>query len=356
MRQDRRTGGEEGPDWILRLLALLATFATVWFLKAAATVVMPVACALLIALAIWPVARGVRDNMPSRLHWLGPASALLIVFLLLALFLVGLGLAARQVAQLLAEVAPEIEQRVRAAGIGGLPDQGNAIPSLRSLGGETMRALGITVQALAMTILILFLVLLMLTESRNWHSKIVSVTAEGGYRRWADIGASVGQKFRAFFLMRLFLGTLTAFLYVGWLALFGIDYLLLWGLLAVLLNFIPTVGSLIAGILPVAFALVQRDLATAGIVASGLLAIEQVMGNFVDPKLMGRRLSVSPLVVLVSLAFWSWLWGLPGAFLAVPLTVLVTMVLAHFEALKPIALLLTDQPDLDRLEEYRLPR
>ncbi len=66
------------------------------------------------------------------------------------------------------------------------------------------------------------------------------------------------------------------------------------------------------------------------------------MGNFVDPRIMGHRLATSPLVVLISLLFWSILWGIPGALLAVPLTVLITIVMAHFDRLKSAALLLTD--------------
>src|SRR5690606_3089301 len=90
-------------------------------------------------------------------------------------------------------------------------------------------------------------------------------------------------------------------LYAGWLAIFGTPLLLVWGILALLLNFIPTIGSLIAGILPVLFVFAQQDLQTAILVAAGLLVIEQVMGNYIDPKVTGRQLSLSPLVVLVSL-------------------------------------------------------
>jgi AI-2 transport protein TqsA len=121
----------------------------------------------------------------------------------------------------------------------------------------------------------------------------------------------------------------------------------------VLLNFIPTVGSIIAGLLPVAYALVTKDPGTAAIVAGGLLVIEQVMGNFVDPLVLGRRIAVSPLVILVSLGFWTLVWGIPGAILAVPFTVLAILSMAHFEALKPAALLLTDRSSFEELEEFR---
>ena len=124
------------------------------------------------------------------------------------------------------------------------------------------------------------------------------------------------------------------------------------GLLALLLNFIPTVGSLIAGIFPVLFAFAQKDPGTALLVGGGLLVIEQVMGNFVDPKLLGERLSVSPLVILVSLLVWSWIWGIAGALIAVPMTVLLTVTFAQVPALRPVALFLSNERDLEGLEEH----
>ncbi len=143
---------------------------------------------------------------------------------------------------------------------------------------------------------------------------------------------------------------------MGWLSLFGIDFILVWGLLALLLNFIPTVGSLIAVISPVLFAFVQKDPGTAMLVAGGLLLIEQIMGNFVDPRLLGKKISVSPLMILVALLVWSWIWGVPGALIAVPMTILVVVTFAQIPALRPVALLLSNERDLADLAEQLAQR
>lgn len=355
--EQRSPGRRPGSGPHIWLLAILATIAIVWALKATMVVTMPLAWALLIALAVWPVSSAVKRRMPDGLRWLGPTAAMLLVLGILALFLVGLGLAGSQVAQLAAEVVPRLDQRMEEGGLGSLVEDGGGLAGLVEFTRErVLAAANRVVSIVAGLVLILFLVLLMLTETRNWREKIGSIGGQGGEGHFGSIARSVGQKFRTFFLTRLLLGTITAFLYVAWLALFGVDYLLLWGVLTVLLNFLPTVGSIISGTLPVIFVLVQRDFATAGAVAAGLLVIEQVMGNFVDPKIMGRQLSLSPLVVLVSLLFWTWVWGIPGAFLAVPLTVLITIAFAHVDALKPIALLLTNERDISDLEEYRRAR
>lgn len=337
------------------LLGIISIIAVAWFLRATMMVTMPIACALVVALGVWPIARTVRGWVPERLSGLGATAAFLFVVAALALFLAGLALAVREVVQLAMEISPQLERILGRYGLIPPADQGGLQSAVQEYSAQAMTALGNTVQIAAVIVLVLFLILLMLTESKNWRAKISAITGHDGHNRWEEIAASVGQKFRAFFLTRLIIGAITATLYVGWLAIFGVDYLLLWGILTILLNFVPTVGSLISGALPVIYVLVQRDIATAAMIGAGLLVIEQVMGNFVDPKIMGRRLSMSPLVVLISLLFWSWVWGIAGALLAVPLTVLVTMVCAHFDRLKPFALLLTNEANFDDLKEYRTP-
>ena len=126
----------------------------------------------------------------------------------------------------------------------------------------------------------------------------------------------------------------------------GIDFAFFWGALAFLLNFVPNVGSIIAVIPPALIALLQfgdpgRALATAG----GLTAMQMVMGNVVEPKLLSQSMSVSALVVFVSMLFWGWLWGLVGVVLSVPLTVAIKIVCAHVDALKPVAVLLGGEPE-----------
>ena len=335
----------------LWFLGIIVALGLTWFLRSTASFTLPLACALLIALAAWPVCSRIRDAVPDKLRWLGTTAAMLIVVGLLSLFLLGMTLIGRQALKLAQDIRPELHQKLDGTFAGSIVGTGDqASKGLDFLAAHAMTALSTAWTVVAGVLLVLFLVLLMLSESRTWSAKIGTVS-EGG-RDWAAMGRTVGQRFRTFFLTRLLLGSITAVLYVAYLALFGIDYLLIWGLLAVLLNFIPTIGSLIAGALPVIYAFVSKDPATAAAVAGGLLVIEQLMGNFVDPKLMGRQLSISPLVVLISLLFWAWIWGIAGAFLAVPLTVLVVIVFAHIDPLKPIALMLSNERSMEDLEEH----
>ncbi|KZN47405.1 AI-2E family transporter [Pseudoalteromonas luteoviolacea] len=110
-----------------------------------------------------------------------------------------------------------------------------------------------------------------------------------------------------------------------------VDYFVLWGVLAFLLNYIPNIGSIIAAVPPVLLALVTHGPVVSGLVAAGYLSINTVMGNIVEPKYMGKGLGLSTLVVFVSLIFWGWLLGTVGMLLSVPLTMVVKIGLENSE-------------------------
>ncbi len=130
-------------------------------------------------------------------------------------------------------------------------------------------------------------------------------------------------------------------------AALGVDFPLLWGLIAFLFNFIPNIGSVIAAIPPVLLALVQYGLSSAIMVSIGYLAINMVMGNIVEPKVMGKQLGLSTLVVFLSLIFWNWVWGPVGMVLSVPLTVIVKIILELTNEFRGIAIMLgpSDEPN-----------
>jgi len=124
------------------------------------------------------------------------------------------------------------------------------------------------------------------------------------------------------------------------MAILGVDFPILWGGLAFLLNYIPNLGSILAAIPPVLLATVQLGPSQALVVAIVFVAVNVVLGNFVEPYFMGRRLGLSTLVVFLSLVFWGWVWGPVGMLLSVPLTMVVKIMLENTEDLRWIAVLL----------------
>ena len=126
------------------------------------------------------------------------------------------------------------------------------------------------------------------------------------------------------------------------LRLVGVDFAIFWAFTIFMLNFIPTVGSIIATLFPAVLALIQFD--TFGpflIVLLGVGAIQVAVGNVLEPKLMGNSLNVSPLIVMLSLTLWGSIWGIAGALLSVPITVMLLIIFAHFEPTRYVAVLLS---------------
>ena len=132
-----------------------------------------------------------------------------------------------------------------------------------------------------------------------------------------------------------------------WLWLLGIDFAPLWGVLAFLLNFVPVVGNVLMMIPAVLLALLQTDIPTTLMVAAGYLAINTIIGNGIEPKVMGRGLGISTLAVFISLLFWGWLFGLVGMFLAVPLTATLIAMLDASPHTRPLAILLGPEIEPD---------
>jgi AI-2 transport protein TqsA len=137
-------------------------------------------------------------------------------------------------------------------------------------------------------------------------------------------------------------------------SIMGVDFPLLWALLAFVLNYVPNIGSIIASVPPVILALVQFGLGTAIGVASGFVILNVAIGNVIEPRWLGRKLGLSTLVVFLSLVFWGWLWGPMGMLLSVPLTMIVKILLESSEQFSPMAELM-DRPLSQRPSQFPRP-
>ena len=136
----------------------------------------------------------------------------------------------------------------------------------------------------------------------------------------------------------------TGLLIWAWVALLGIDFAVLWGLVAFLFNYIPSLGSIFAAVPTVLLALVQKGAGVALMVALGYLLVNFILGNLLEPNLMGRRLGLSTLVVFGSLMFWGWVWGPLGMLLSVPLTMVFKILMENLDDFRWVAVLLGPNP------------
>ena len=186
--------------------------------------------------------------------------------------------------------------------------------------------------------LILMTVVFILLEASGFPAKLRAVMGGAGSSS-VNLNSFVGNV-QHYMAIKSLTSLGTGILVVVLLTISGVDYPLLWGLLAFVLNFVPNIGSIIAAIPAVLLTIVQFGLARAGVVAAGYLVINVLVGNILEPRFMGRGLGLSTLVVFISLVFWGWVLGPVGMLLSVPLTVTVKIALDSRDDTRWIAVLL----------------
>jgi predicted PurR-regulated permease PerM len=165
--------------------------------------------------------------------------------------------------------------------------------------------------------------------------------------RIVSIIESIQKQTESYIIGKATTSLITGILATAVLWAFGVKFFFIWGLLTFLLNFIPNIGSFIATVFPILMALVQPDpvfgLAKIACLAASLMLIQFVVGSILEPRLLGARLRLSPIVVFLSFLLWGWLWGVPGMILSVPIMALIRIVLENIEPLKPIAVLISNE-------------
>jgi len=210
------------------------------------------------------------------------------------------------------------------------------------MAGKLLAGLG---NALANTFLIVLTVIFLLIEAtalpHKWAQMGAKSEKQGGH------GAPSLQGFDTFvasvssyFSIKTWISLVTGLFIAIWLAVIGVDYPLLWGLVAFLFNFVPNIGSIIAAVPAILLALVQLGGGEALLAGLGYLIANVVMGNVIEPRFMGKGVGLSTLVVFLSLVFWGWVLGPVGMLLSVPLTMIVKLALESNEQTHWLAILL----------------
>jgi predicted PurR-regulated permease PerM len=204
-------------------------------------------------------------------------------------------------------------------------------------------AVGRIAQFVSTTFLVFLIMIFMLGEATVFPAKIRYVFGDdvADEDRLAKVVAEV----QTYLGIKTVVSLATGLLLGAWCYVMDLDFPILLGLVAFVLNYVPTVGSIIAGVPAVLFSLILHGTLThALVVTGGYVVVNTVFGNILEPNLMGRRLGLSTLVVILSLLFWGWAWGPLGALLSVPLTVVVKIWLENTQDLRWVAILLDKAP------------
>jgi predicted PurR-regulated permease PerM len=187
-------------------------------------------------------------------------------------------------------------------------------------------------------VIILLLVIFMLLEASSLPGKLARKTGiqiESGNRLQEMV-----DNVKNYMAIKTVISLATGLLVFLLLTILGVDFPILWGVLAFALNYIPNIGSIIAAVPAVLLAFIQYDFLRSGLAAAGFVVINFVMGSVIEPRFMGRGLGLSTLVVFVSLLFWGWLLGPVGMLLSVPLSIAVKIILDSNEETRWLAVLL----------------
>ncbi|MEC8530799.1 MAG: AI-2E family transporter [Pseudomonadota bacterium] len=235
-----------------------------------------------------------------------------------------------------------VESAMKLSGLTELPTIANIVDQV------DVRALisgvaGAVAKVAGNTGLIVIYVIFLLAEQRTFPRKIEALFPEAGRRKEVQIILSdIQKRTQTYIAVKTLLSLVTAVISYVVLVAVGLDLAGFWAFVIFLLAYIPTIGSLLGVIFPALMALLQfGGISEFLIIAVGLGAAQLVIGNVLEPRMMGRSLNLSSLVVIVSLAVWGSLWGVTGMFLSVPITVVLMIILAQFKQTRPIAILLS---------------
>jgi predicted PurR-regulated permease PerM len=190
-------------------------------------------------------------------------------------------------------------------------------------------------------VLVVLFVVFILLEASRFGEKLEAAfedRAEHINKMGYELMYQVTRYLTAKFFISLATGLITAF----GLWLIGLEFAVIWGIIAFMLNFIPILGSITAGFSTSLFALIQfwPNPVPIILVVTFILAINMIIGNFLDPKIVGEHVGISPLMVLISLGIWGFIWGFAGAILAVPMTVIIKIICENVPILEPVSILI----------------
>ncbi len=209
-------------------------------------------------------------------------------------------------------------------------------------GGILGRSVARLASAVSYVTVVVVALIFLLSEMVNFPAKLTA--AFGGDASSSQYFTRISGDFQRYLGVKTVVSLGTGLVVGLWVWLLGVDFPLLWGLLAFLLNYIPVLGSILAAVPTVLLTLVQLGSGRAALVALGYLAVNVLIGNLLEPHLLGRSFGLSPLVVFVTLIFWFWVLGPLGMILAVPITMALKIALDYSERWRWLALLVEPAP------------
>jgi len=213
---------------------------------------------------------------------------------------------------------------------------------LNKIGGLVVSSLGPFFSFISNLFLISIFLIFILAGRGKTQEKLKKSLNKKNASKVIEVVEKIDSQIQKYLVIKTIVSLFTGILVTIVLLIFGVDFAIVFGFLTFLMNYIPNIGSFIATAFPIIIAFFQFEtIWPAFWIMVLLMSIQMIMGNFVEPKLMGRGLGLSPLVVLFFLFFWGWLWGIPGMILSVPIAAIVKIICSNIDELNIIAALMS---------------
>jgi predicted PurR-regulated permease PerM len=336
---NKNLGTTEGSP-VIKVAALIIIFGGVMYAK---SIITPILLALFISIiCAYPVSWLEKKKVPKGLALLIVILGIIVIFSGFA-FLIGGALASftsdvSKYASTLTNISNSFIQFLNAKGLKIPQDQLSTLIQPAKILKITAGALNELFSMVGNTFLIFLIFLFMIMEFGSFSVKAKAILSDSDESN--AYFSTIIQNIRQYLGIKTLLCLLTGILIYVALWIIGVDYPLMWALIAALMSYIPHIGSIIAAFPAVLFALVQLGLGGALWTLGSFLFVNNVLGNFVEPRIMGKGLGLSTLVVFLSLIFWGFIFGTVGMFLSVPITMTIKIILENNEKTKWIAILL----------------
>lgn len=342
-------------------LGFIVLCLTVYILNVAAAIVVPLVMAVFIWYLINAIARGLGGL--ARFGVVLPRFACFSVAILL--LLAGLWMIFELIRENVAQVAaaaPQYQETLNKAlpkvlallGLDHIPTVPELLKHIE-LGAAIKAIAGAFAGLAGKTVEVLFLTGFLLFEQQFFAHKIKAMTRDRALEdKIAHIFRNIDTKIQRYIWVKTLVSTLAGISTYAILHFFGEDFAAFWGLLAFFLHFIPYVGTFAAIAIPSLVGLVQfGDIGTFMLITASLSVALMLIGHLLDPRLLGETLNLSPIFIIMSLAVWERIWGVPGMFLAIPILAILVITLGQFESTRPIAVLLSKNGELEIAPQKR---
>lgn len=336
------------------LLSIAAIVVIIAGVIAAQSIILPIVLAVFISvICAQPILWLEKQKVPYNI------ATLLVLISIFVIFVLFGSIIGNSLARFTRE-APQYEEKLRETAsifIGGLNNMGANIDigqffetlELDKILVFTASAIGEIGKVLSDSFIILLITIFMLLEVKSFMVKTeVIEKMHGNSLKYLD---TIGKSIRYYLSIKTVISLVTGLFIWIWLLVVGVDYAILWGVIAFLLNYIPSIGSIIAAVPTMLLALVQ--LGVGGMIWTGVgyLIVNLVMGSIIEPKVMGKGMGLSTLVVFLSLIIWGFIFGPIGMFLSVPFTMAIKIMLEQNDNTKWVAILLSTGGETKKLKQ-----